>query len=122
MSKTEDIIDSDNLLRRILIHPDNFKDDNTVSSGSFKLRRLKNGNIENGLSVDIERLTTYEKSIIDRKKFRLYSIEAVYVRDLELTPIHDPLPENYAHALIKGKITKGKARKLAASAKKIGLP
>lgn len=101
-----------NLLRRF-IHPNppNFtylKDDGTICSTCFQLRSG-----EQGLSVDIEHLTTYEKSIIDRKKYRLLSINAGKVNQLELSTKHDPLPENYAHALIKGNIDKKKSRKLA---------
>ena len=63
--------------------------------------------------MDIERLTTYETSILDRLKFSLYKITAGFVRSIELNVVHDPIPENKAHALITGNITHGKAKQMA---------
>ena len=116
--KKEEISDSDNLLRRVLFaHPNFIKPDGTIASSCFKLKQD-----EAGLSVEIERLTSYEKSIQDKSRFRLYSINAGFIRSIELIPVHDPLPDNYAHALITGNITKGKSRQLAKKARRIQYP
>lgn len=74
------------------------------------------------MSVDIERLTEYEKAIQDVSRFRLYYIEAAFTEDLGLENEHDPLEDNYAHALIKGNITKSVSRKMARAAKRIDYP
>jgi hypothetical protein len=91
--------------------------DGTPASSSFI---LKNG--EDGLSVDIEKLSTHEQPIQDPKRFRLFSLEAAHTVELGLTNEHDPIEGNYAHALIKGNISKGVARKLAAAARRINYP
>jgi hypothetical protein len=114
----EQILPEDNLLRRVQFLDPNFvKLDGTPASSSFM---LKNG--EDGLSVDIERLSSYEQSIQDPKRFRLFSLEAAHTVELGLTNEHDPIEGNYAHALIKGNISKGVARKLAAAARRINYP
>ncbi len=101
-----------NLLRRYLHpNPPNFtliKDDGTVCSTCFHLRKG-----EDGLSVDIEHLTNYARAVFDEDKYRLLSLKAEKVQELGLKTIHDPKPENYAHALIKGKIDKKTSKKLA---------
>lgn len=57
----EVIRDTDRLLRRVqFLNPNFIKDDGRPASSSFS---LKSG--EDGLSVDLERLTTYAKSIQD---------------------------------------------------------
>lgn len=111
--ETQTIHDADLLLRRIpFTDPRYIKDDNSISSFAFKPRTG-----ENGLSVNIERLTTYDKSVLDRTKFRLSTLPAEIPRTLALDCVHDPQPENYAHALITGKITNGKAGTLARNAR-----
>ncbi len=74
---------------------------------------------ENGLSVDIERLTTHEASIMDRTKFRLFALSAKFTSSLGLANLHDPQPDNYAHALITGNITRSVSRKMADAARKV---
>jgi len=109
------IHESDRLLRRIqFLDPNFIKPDGTPSSASFSLRKG-----ENGLSVDLERLTTYEKSITDRFKFRLFSIEASETKSMGLDNQHDPQLENYAHTLIIGNFSRSISRKLASMAKRI---
>lgn len=109
------IHESDRLLRRIqFLDPNFIKPDGTPSSASFSLRKG-----ENGLSVDLERLTTYEKSISDKFRFRLFSIEASETKSLGLENRHNPQPENYAHTLIIGDFSRSISRKLATMAKRI---
>lgn len=111
-----EIRDEDRLLRRVLDLPPHFmiKDDGTPSSSNFALK-----SDEDGLSVDIERLTTHQKAIQDPSKFRLYYLMPPDTEGLGLVNEHDPLPDNYAHALIKGNITRSVSRKLAKMAKQV---
>ena len=113
-----EILDNDNLLRRVLfLNPNFIKPDGSIASSCFQLKKN-----EEGLSVDIERLTKYEKSIQDIHKFRLYSLKAEFIHSLNLKTVHNPLESNYAHALIKGKITRAISRKLAKKATRIPYP
>lgn len=114
----EAILDNDNLLRRVpFVDPNYVKDDGTLTSCAFQLKKG-----EYGLSVNVERLTTYVDSIQDIHRFRLYCLKAQQPRELGLECLHDPQPTNKAHALIKGKITKKISRELAKSAKRIAYP
>lgn len=116
-----DILPEHNLLRRYIYpNPPNasyIKEDGKICSTCFQLRPD-----ELGISVDIEVLTTYEKSINDRTKYRLLCINAGEVQLLNLNTEHNPEPDNYAHALITGNITKSISRKLAALAKRVKYP
>lgn len=113
-----EILDSDNLLRRIIFrNPSYIRPDNSLSSFAFKLR-----SVDTGLSVDIERLTTYEKSIIDKLNYRLYAVKVEYVRSIGLDCIHDPQPENIAHAQIVGEIKNSVSKKLSRAAIRIPFP
>lgn len=109
-----------NLLRRYIFpNPPNFtliKDDGSICSTCFHLRKS-----EEGLSVDIEELSTLEKSIVDSSKYRLLRLNAGKVQDLKLTVSHAPIEDNYAHALIKG-VDKKKSKKLARIASKVDFP
>lgn len=69
----------------------------TVTSFAFKLRKG-----EEGLSVDLENLTSYEKSIMDTERFRLFAVSAKDTRSIDLECMHKPIPDNYAHAEIFG--------------------
>ncbi len=117
----ENIVDDDNLLRRVIFtNPSYVKPDQTLTSFAFTPRKI-NGIPEN-LSVDVERLTTYQSSIRDRFNYRLYALTAGQVRNIGLDCEHDPQPENYAHALITGKISTSRARHLAAFAIRVRYP
>ena len=98
-NKVIEIEGKDRLLRRVYYRDPNYiKEDMTVTSFAFKLRKG-----EEGLSVDIERLTSYEKSIVDVEKYRLFAVSAKDVRSIGVDCLHKPiLPDNYAHAEIVG--------------------
>ncbi len=114
----ETILDNDNLLRRVpFIDPNYVRDDGTLTSLAFQLKKG-----ESGLSVNIERLITYVDSIQDVRRFRLYYLKARQPKELGLACLHDPQPANNAHALIKGEITKKISRELAKAAKRIAYP
>jgi hypothetical protein len=113
----------DRLLRRVqYLDPTFIKDDGTPSSASFTLKKTADGALEDGLSVDLEKLTTYPKAIQDLTRFRLFYLKAQYCTSLGLENVHDPQDENEAHSLVKGNITKSIARKLAQEAKRIKYP
>lgn len=120
LEKIEDekVRDEDRLLRRVLFtDPNHIREDGTPTSLAFK---LKTG--EDGLSVDIERLTDYEKSILDRKRFRLFSLEMKTIKEMELSCKHDSKLDNPSHALITGEITKPKSRELARKSIRVRYP
>jgi hypothetical protein len=118
MLEKVEIQPEDVLLRRVqFLHPDFIKPDGTPASSSFG---LKTGEV--GLSVDLERLTTYEKSIQDRSRFRLFALGASFTSELGLQNIHDPQEDNYAHSLIMGTITRGVSKRLASAARRIAYP
>ena len=109
----ETINPEDGLLRRVLIDPSYIKPDGSISSLAFKPRKADT----DGLSVDLERLTTHQKAIVDSVKFRLARLIAQVPLNLGLTCVHDPREGNAAHSLIQGKFTSGVCRKLASAAK-----
>ena len=120
----EQVLNSDELLRRVpfdVTDPIYIRPDQTVTSIAFVPRKI-NGVLENGLSVYISRLTTFELSIVNPRKYRLYSIKAERVRQLDLDCIHNPLPENYAHALIVGNIKKSKSKQLSLAVSRVPFP
>lgn len=112
------IQDDDRLLRRAFFKdPQYVREDMTVTSFAFKPRKM-----DTGLSVDIERLTTYEKSIQDARRFRLFGVDVLSVKSLGLNCIYCPLEDNRAHAEIRGKFTNSICSKLAKSALLVSYP
>ena len=108
------IADEDHLLRRVPFrNPSYIKPDGRVTSFAFKPKRE-----EDGLSVDIERLTDFKASILNPEYFQLYFIIAGFVSELGLDCVHSPLEDNYAHALIVGNFTNSICSKLARSAQR----
>jgi hypothetical protein len=108
----EIITTEDGLLRRIVIHPDYIKPDQTITSFAFKPRKVD----VDGLSVDLERLTTPEDAILDRTKFRLARLKASIPLSLGLACVHDPKADCPAHSLIQGDFTSSVRRQLALAA------
>ena len=110
-----EILNEDNLLRRIPTHiPNYIKPDGTISSIAFAKKRE-----EDGLSVDLERLSSYEKATLGDRRYRLLRINAGVIRNGindGLDVVHNPLPENEAHSLITGNITEGKKKQLIKNA------
>ena len=122
------ISNEDNFLRRVPTWlPNLFKEDGSVSSAVFKTKRG-----EDGLSGDAESLIeSYLQAILNQpEKFRLLKINVGTVRNeindgLNVThnPIknHLTIPDNYAHCLIVGNITDGKAKQLLKSSTEVFL-
>ncbi|MFM2395020.1 MAG: hypothetical protein RLZZ546_3003 [Bacteroidota bacterium] len=105
------ISDNDNLLRRVPTYLPNYvKDDGTISSFAFSKKRD-----EDGLSVDLERMTKHEVAILDSRKFRLLRVNAgTVINEINdgLTVVHNPITDNEAHSLICGNISDGKKKQL----------
>lgn len=113
LNSLENIRNEDNLLRRIPFRDPNYiKPDGSITSFAFKPRRG-----EEGLSVNIERLTDYRSSILDPERFKLFFVLAGFIRELGLYCVHSPVKGNPAHALIKGSFTNSICRKMAGAAK-----
>jgi len=83
------------------------------SSAAFKTKKE-----EDGLSVDIEKLTTPEKSCGNNNEYGLVSFGAIIPLEKEYICIHNPTKDNSAHALIVGDTNKI-AKKLSKAAKRI---
>ena len=112
METAHQIFDEDNVLRRVpTFLPNYIKPDGSISSLAFRLRKG-----ENGLSVDLERLSSFSKATMGKSSdFRLLQLNVGEIRkDINdgLDVVHDPLKDNEAHSLITGNITKGKQKQL----------
>ena len=105
------ISNEDNYLRRVPVFlPNYIKQDGSITRLAFTPRRG-----DDGLSGDVERPTKYETAILDPMRFRLLRINVKVIRiDINdgLDVIHSPVEGNYAHCLIIGNITEGKAKQL----------
>ncbi len=111
METAHQIYDEDNVLRRVpTFLPNYIKPDGSVSSLAFRLRKG-----EEGISVDLERLSSYSQATLGRSDFRLLRLNVGQTRNdindgLDVVP--DPIEGNEAHSLITGNITKGKQKQL----------
>ena len=96
-SGREPIHDDDRLFRRMIYAEPWTQCDPTgqPTSAAFSLR-----DGEQGISVDLERLTKPAISVKDPKGFRLCALRVGDVRKLLLTCWHDPLTDNRAHSQI----------------------
>jgi hypothetical protein len=95
--------EGDRVLRRaFFLDPSYVKDDMTVTSFAFKPRKG-----ENGISVNIEAFTTYEESIVDAERFRLFALLYRDIKSSGADCVHKPVEGNYAHAeIIAGNLNK----------------
>jgi len=108
----EEIKDEDELYRRI--HPTHVIN-GKISSAAFKQRQPD-------LSVDIARLTTPERTLSYYPDYGLGSLAAGFFRNLKLEVYHAPIPSNYSHAIVYGKITHSMAKMVAIAVKLIRKP
>ena len=107
------ITPEDKLIRRIIRQPDFFKEVDGVLRPSSAAFKLKSG--EDGVSVDIQALTTLEKAIPNTVTHTGAILPAQVPLSLGLPCVHDPVPGNDAHALIKN-VTASIAKRLAKAA------
>jgi hypothetical protein len=94
--------------------------DNKISSAAFEfVYRISSSGFSNEeLSVDLESLLNdVRESLKNFPNEGLASFPASVPQELNLEIKHDPKENNYAHALIMGKKTKSKRKKLAREAK-----
>jgi hypothetical protein len=68
------------------------------------------------LSVELSSLTTAEQSLVRYPEHSLAEVKAIVFRERGYGVVPDPLPDNMAHALVSGKITKTHAREIARAA------
>ena len=106
------ILDEDNFLRRVPTYsPSHVKPDGTITRAVFKPSKMDS----DGLSGDLERLSSFEKATRNDNRFRLLKINVGVIRDEindGIDVVYNKLPENDAHCLITGKINDGKAGQL----------
>lgn len=107
----------DTLLRRFPIgNPSYIEPDGSITSFAYHRRKVDT----DGLSVDLEKLTTTKKSVVDATQYGLLRIKAGSVRAIDnLDCVHAPVAGNDAHSLITGDITKDVKRKLIAASQRI---
>lgn len=110
--ETVQILDEDNFLRRVPTNsPSHVKPDGTITRAVFKPNKTDS----DGLSGDLERLSSFEKATLKSNNYRLLKINVGVIRNEindGLDVLHNPIPDNNAHCLITGKITEGKAGQL----------
>jgi hypothetical protein len=109
------VADDEDLFRRLTVPSWIQRNDDGILRPSSAVYITRHDDV----SVDIASKTTPEKSI--KGAFGLLSLSAKIPKDLGYPVVEDPieedkercLEENLAHALIKGKITKSHAKKMA---------
>lgn len=110
------IYDEDFFLRRVpTFLPSHIKPDGTISRAAFKPSKIDS----DGLSGDLERLSSFENATLNNVKFRLLKLNVGIIRNVindGLDVIHNPLPDKDAHCLLTGKITDGKSGQLLKNA------
>jgi hypothetical protein len=104
--KIQQVDDNEELYRRVIVKNQIV----TNSDGSLRPSSALYSSSSGDISVDIASKTTPQKSKKDA--IALAGVLAQTPKSLGYPVVEDPLPENPAHALIKGKITKGHAREI----------
>lgn len=113
--KAEEILNENELYRRF---PDVWlKDDGSISSAAFQ-----NTSNTDDMSVDLDRLTTPEKTASEYPGCGVASFLAGLARKLGQQVLHDPIPTNIAHSTVRGKKTESIRKKLAKGSTIILLP
>ncbi|HOM90393.1 MAG TPA: hypothetical protein PKW65_06690 [Bacteroidia bacterium] len=107
----------DFLLRRFpLAHPNYIRPDGSISSFAYQ----PSSRDIDGLSVDLEKLTTPKVTVQDPNIFGLLKIKGGSIRAVpDLDCVHNPVDGNDAHSLIIGKITKSKKNQLIDASERI---
>ena len=84
MANVLPIYDEDNVLRRVPTNPSYIKPDGTINSYSFRKRKG-----EDGISVNLERLSSYKDTTIGISEFRVLRINVGTIRNvINLSLIH----------------------------------
>lgn len=112
MENVLQISDDDNILRRVpTFLPNYVKEDGSISRMAFNPKKDANG-----LSVDLEKLSSFEKASLNQpERFRILKLNVGVIRNYindGLDVIHDPMEDNEAHSLVTGKISKGKQNQM----------
>jgi hypothetical protein len=105
------VVNDDHVLRRVPTYlPNYIKPDGSISSLAYYKKRD-----ENGISVNLERLSSYNEAVLGDSRFRLLRLNVGKIRVVindGLEVIHDPVEQNFAHSLIIGTITENKKKQL----------
>lgn len=109
------IPDAEGLWRHIHPNPSQIVPDNKTqewrpSSAAFIDRRGE-------MSVDLASLTTVEQALRGRPDHSLAEVTAGFFRQRGYAVVRDPLPDNPAHALVCGRMSKSHAREIARAAR-----
>jgi len=104
------ILKEENLLRRVTVDPNYLHEDGRPTSLAFRPRPSDQGK----LSVDRQKLTTFERAVVSKEKYRLFAINAGFAFQCGFTCLPNPIPGNDAHALIEGDFKK-KGKQLSQS-------
>ncbi len=109
------IPDTEGLWRHIHPNPSQIvRDEKTQewrpSSAAFIDRRGE-------MSVDLASLTTVERALQGKPEHSLAEVTAGVFRQREYAVVCDPLPDNPAHALVCGSMSKKHAREIARAAR-----
>lgn len=113
MQLPEEVADSDKLYRRIA--PGHATAEGDVLSQAFKYR----GKPADRVSINLARLSNTDATAMRDEKpgSGVGELTAGAVRAIGLDVRHEPLPENYAHALILGAKTNSHCKQLARATK-----
>src|SRR5262249_60054882 len=79
-------------------------------TGTWRLSSVAFIDRRGELSVEISSLTTAEQALARYPEHSLAEVKAAVFRERGYGVIPDPLPDNMAHALVSGRITKAHAR------------
>src|SRR5262245_86596 len=82
-------------------------------TGEWRLSSVAFINRRGELSVALSSLPTVEQSLAWYPEHSLAEVKAMVLRERGYRVRPDPLPDNVAHALVSGKITKTHAREIA---------
>jgi hypothetical protein len=109
------IFDTDDLYRR-------FPDDHIRPDGSLSSAAFQNTSNTDDMSVNLAKLTTLEETISGFPDFGVASFLAGLARELDQQVLHDPIPDNGAHSIVRGKKSKRIKKRLALGSTIILLP
>lgn len=114
------ILNSDKLWRRL--RPDNFGFIYDSNIGRYRPSSAAFKDPSDRLSVNLQRLTTVEATLLGLPGFGIAEFTAGLPRRQKHIVVRDPEPDNEAHTLVCGRITQGQRNELAHASAIIVLP
>ena len=95
---------------RRAIHPTQLDELGEPTSAAFKTAQM---------SLDVASLATLESTRQRFPRKHIAIISCAEFRALGYPPVHDPLPDNPSHAIVREKLSASAARKIAAAIKSL---